>query len=106
MKIYIDTRETDRVRVAVGERMVEREGRAQNVLGIIDEMLIREGKTMKEVSEVEIEVGPGSFTGLRVGMAIANTLGWCLGVPVNGRDVEKDGGVEPVYGPASFEVKK
>ncbi len=103
MKIYIDTRESDVVKVKVGEEVVERAGRAQDVLLMLDELLKKQGKTAKEISSIEIEVGPGSFTGLRVGIAIANTLGWFLGVPVNGRDVVKEGGVEAVYSSASFD---
>ena len=37
---------------------------------------------------VEVETGPGSFTGLRVGVSIANTLGFALGIPVNGKKLE------------------
>jgi tRNA threonylcarbamoyladenosine biosynthesis protein TsaB len=33
--------------------------------------------------------GPGSFTGLRIGISVANTLSYSLGVPVVGA-VEKD----------------
>ena len=98
MRLYIDTRESERVVVEVGGERVERKGRAQEVLVIIDELLKKQGKTVEEISEIEVAEGPGSFTGLRVGAAVANTLGWVLGVPVNGKNVEKEGGVEPKYG--------
>ena len=39
---------------------------------------------------IEVETGPGSFTGLRVGVAVANALGYSLGIPVNGKALETD----------------
>jgi len=39
---------------------------------------------------IEVEVGPGSFTGIRVGVSVANALGYTLGIPVNGKELETD----------------
>lgn len=103
MKVYIDTREGERITVRAGKVEVKKEGRAQEVLAVLEEMLEGQGKTWKDISSIEVEEGPGSFTGVRVGVAVANTLGWKLGMTVNGRDVEKEGGAEPKYGRASFE---
>nr|WP_246220979.1 tRNA (adenosine(37)-N6)-threonylcarbamoyltransferase complex dimerization subunit type 1 TsaB [Phytoactinopolyspora mesophila] len=38
----------------------------------------------REISEIAVGVGPGPFTGLRVGLAAALTLGAALDVPVRG----------------------
>ena len=46
---------------------------------------------------VEVKTGPGSFTGLRVGVAVANALGFSLGIPVNGRRPDKGRIVVPRY---------
>lgn len=37
---------------------------------------------------IKVETGPGSFTGLRVGVSVANALGFALGIPVNGKKME------------------
>lgn len=39
---------------------------------------------------IEVEKGPGSFTGLRVGVSVANALGFALGIPVNGKRLEAE----------------
>lgn len=39
---------------------------------------------------IEVETGPGSFTGLRVGVSVANALAYSLGIPVNGKKIETD----------------
>ncbi len=44
----------------------------------------------KELEGIEVETGPGSYTGLRVGVAVANALGFTLGIPVNGKKIETE----------------
>lgn len=45
-------------------------------------------KKWKLLKGIEVETGPGSFTGLRVGVSVANALGFSLGIPVNGKKME------------------
>lgn len=44
----------------------------------------------KDLDGIEVEKGPGSFTGLRVGVSVANALGFALGIPVNGKKIETE----------------
>lgn len=69
--------------------------RSQTCLLLIDKILQEKNLKPNDLSEIKINIGPGSFTGLRVGIAIANTLSYLLQIPVNGKkigDLE-----EPVY---------
>lgn len=100
MKLYIDTRNSEKVVVGLDKKRVERlskKEKSQAVLQLIKELLEGCGKSIQDVKEIEVETGPGSFTGLRVGVSVANALGWSLGVPVNRKDIAKEGSVEPVY---------
>ena len=100
MKLYIDTSDRDKIVVGLDEQRFEtasKEGSSQKLLPFIEEILNKEGKEIKDVTEIEVNTGPGSFTGLRVGVSVANTLGWALGIPVNGKNIRKDGPVDIVY---------
>ncbi len=44
----------------------------------------------EQINGIEVETGPGSFTGLRVGVSVANALGFALRIPVNGKKIETE----------------
>jgi len=48
---------------------------SENVLQKIDEMCEKLGAEVTDVGTVAVVVGPGSFTGLRIGVSIAKALG-------------------------------
>ena len=69
--------------------------KTQIILPLIDEILKKHSLNLKDISEIKINPGPGSFTGLRVGMAIANTLSFSLKIPINGKKVGEI--ILPIY---------
>lgn len=69
--------------------------KSEAALPVIDKLLHRNSLKIEQITEVEINKGPGSFTGLRVGAAIANALSFLLKVSVNGKKVGEL--EEPVY---------
>ncbi len=56
---------------------------AQKILMLLKSLLVEHNLTFGDISEVTVVLGNGSFTGLRVGSAIANALAWSLGIPLN-----------------------
>lgn len=70
----------------------------QIILPLINEILQKHSLTLNDLTSITVVTGPGSFTGLRVGVAIANALGYLLTIPVNGKLFSKDSSlVEPTY---------
>lgn len=59
--------------------------KSQKTLVLIDKILKKNKINPTDIDEIEVNTGPGSFTGTRVGVAIANALGFGLDVKVNGK---------------------
>ena len=72
-----------------GTVMVERRWQSQHrhgeeLLGRLDEALAEIGVSRSDLTGVVVGTGPGSFTGLRIGMATAKTVAYALGIPIVG----------------------
>lgn len=88
MKLVIDTSDSQKTIVGLDEkRLVKPTGtdKSQQLLILIDQILKMNKKKISDITEIEVNLGPGSYTGLKVGTAIANALGFTLDIPVNGQ---------------------
>lgn len=63
---------------------------SQVLLPLIEKLLNQNNLEYKDLIGIEVTTGPGSFTGLRVGVSVANALGYSLGIPVNNKEIETD----------------
>ena len=98
MKLYLDTRDNLKTIVGLDKDRLEKStgpDKSQQVLKLIKEILKKNKKTFKDLTAIKVEAGPGSFTGLRVGISVANALGWVLKIPINNKKVGEL--VEPKY---------
>ena len=100
--LSIDTSRYDKLVVSLeinGEQKVIEEEfdyhKSQGVLPLIEKSLQDNGLTLQHLTGVAVNTGPGSFTGLRVGVAIANTVGTMLQIPINNQRIGKL--IEPIY---------
>ncbi|MEQ1771088.1 MAG: tRNA (adenosine(37)-N6)-threonylcarbamoyltransferase complex dimerization subunit type 1 TsaB [Devosia sp.] len=59
-------------------------GQAERLFPAIAELLARSGTTYADLTRIAVTTGPGSFTGLRIGLSAARGLGLALGIPVIG----------------------
>lgn len=57
---------------------------AHRLLRKIDEFLGENGQTLGTITGLFVFQGPGSFTGLRIGLTVMNTLSYALAVPIIG----------------------
>jgi len=55
---------------------------SERLMAAIDQLLIDAGWTVRELEGLAVSVGPGSFTGLRVGLSTVKGLALALAIPV------------------------
>src|SRR3989304_194143 len=48
----------------------------------IDKILNKSSKSLSDIDSIVVFKGPGSFTGLRIGLSVANDLAYSLGGPI------------------------
>ena len=65
---------------AVGERL----SKPSRLLAEVDALLQEAGVAQADIDRIVVGVGPGSYTGLRMGLMTARVLALTLGVPVAG----------------------
>ncbi|MCA9113492.1 MAG: tRNA (adenosine(37)-N6)-threonylcarbamoyltransferase complex dimerization subunit type 1 TsaB [Planctomycetaceae bacterium] len=66
---------------SIETRSLDREGRrhARTLVAELDRLFRDHGQTLAACEAIAVSIGPGSFTGLRVGLACAKTLAWATG---------------------------
>jgi len=101
-KLFIDTSDRFKsvIKIESDEKILEeiiesQKPHSEKILYSIEKICKEAGIDPSLIEEVIVNEGPGSYTGLRVGISIANTLALSSGAKVNGREVGKL--AEPVY---------
>jgi tRNA threonylcarbamoyl adenosine modification protein YeaZ len=56
-------------------------GHAERLLAFVDQALAESGKVLSAIDRIAVTIGPGSFTGIRVGVAAARGFALALSVP-------------------------
>ena len=71
-------------RAVVADAVHDRRAHAEQLLPLVQRVLAAASATPSDLTGIVVGVGPGPFTGLRVGVAAAVTLAEALGVGVRG----------------------
>lgn len=61
--------------------------KSESALTSIKKILKDNNLEITDISGVDVNIIAGSYTGIRVGAAIANTLGFLLNIPINGEKI-------------------
>lgn len=86
MILYIDTTDNQKTIVKLDSHQLIKtytSPRDQNLLSSIQELLSQQKVSPSQISAIKVNPGPGSFTGTRIGVAVANALAFALGIKVN-----------------------
>ena len=67
-----------------GEVLGERSSRASTVLEDVDALLRQGGRHAGDIDAIAVGVGPGSFTGVRIGLSTVRGLALALDIPAAG----------------------
>lgn len=71
---------------------------AEKILAFIKEKLEENGKDWQDITKIVYMSGPGSFTGLRIGATVVNTLADQLGIPLEDHHGNQRPVIIPDYG--------
>jgi len=69
--------------LAYAQEPIER-GHAEAILPLFQKLIHSINKTPQDIENIYVTIGPGSFTGLRVGLTVAQFMGFSLQKPVHG----------------------
>ncbi len=109
LKIYLDT-STDTCVLRINDHEYMRHGQkdlAEKIFSFIRDKLQENHADWQDITEITFFSGPGSFTGLRIGAAIVNTLADQLQIPLYDHHGVKHQIIIPDYGrPANISAPK
>ncbi|HNZ86442.1 MAG TPA: tRNA (adenosine(37)-N6)-threonylcarbamoyltransferase complex dimerization subunit type 1 TsaB [bacterium] len=91
MILYIDTANREFIKLALIkkqevfllEKNVENK-QSENLLKFLDKFLRSKKVKLQNLKRIIVNTGPGSFTSVRIGVVLANTLSFALKIPVVG----------------------
>lgn len=76
VSLYDDTKQLEHVQWHAHRQL------AETLHQQIADLLQRHGKTLQDIQGIACYEGPGSFTGLRIGLTVANALAYALQTPI------------------------
>lgn len=109
MRMYLDTSSSTMILELDDKHYEWESGRAlsKEIFTFIHEKLQEQGKDWQDLTEIHFFAGPGSFTGLRIGATVVNTLADQLNIPLYDQNGVQKPLIMPEYGrPANISKPK
>ena len=109
MKLYLDTSTENTILKLDGKEYSAplKNQLAEQIFTFIHDKLVENQADWTDLTEITFFAGPGSFTGLRIGAAVVNTLADQLQIPLKNQDGEVVPIILPNYGrPANITPSK
>ncbi len=103
IKLFIDTSDKDlaKVKLSIGIKKIKKtkvaNRKSQTLLPLIVEILKENKLKFKDLDDIEVFTGPGSFTGLRVGISVAQAISYALGIKLNSKKFNIKKSIAPIY---------
>ncbi|MBR2709157.1 tRNA (adenosine(37)-N6)-threonylcarbamoyltransferase complex dimerization subunit type 1 TsaB [Candidatus Saccharibacteria bacterium] len=100
MKLYLDTSTPETILHLDDKeyKYIFANDLAEKLLEFIHDKLQENSKTWQDITEITFMSGPGSFTGLRIGATVVNTLAHELNIPLYDHNGNKQSIIIPDYG--------
>ena len=70
--------------VISGQQEIMSRGHVEALIPMVQAVITESGMEFSQLELIAVSIGPGSFTGLRAGLAAARGLGIALNIPVHG----------------------
>lgn len=97
MVLQINTEDAELIKVELvneGKKINSKEDKnkfgSQALLPLIQSLFKENNVRLSDLTGVQVCVGPGSYTGIKVGVSVANAFAFSLNIPVNNKVLETE----------------
>ncbi len=79
---YINIATSDNDKIVVHHQEKNDQKLSERIFFLIEDVIEKSNFLLSDIDKIYVVNGPGSFTGIRVGITIAKTLAWNLKIPI------------------------
>lgn len=90
MILTINTKDREKIEIGLVDNLNHKTikfntlNQSDDILNVIINILVQYKTKINDINAILVHEGPGSYTGVRVGITVANTLAWSLNKPTLG----------------------
>lgn len=91
-KLFIDTTDNKnvfaKIEIPEGKYVAKSDSknpRPDSIVNLIEKALKKGNIAIQEIDEINVNEGPGSYTGIKVGVSVANAISFAFGKKINNK---------------------